>query len=86
MPVVSEFAGIEIYFYFNDHVPPHFHAKCNGAEALIGIEDNCVLKGSLPSGKLKLVLAWSELHRDELKATWEMVQNLHSPGRIKPLS
>lgn len=26
MPRISEFFGIFIYFYFEDHNPPHFHA------------------------------------------------------------
>ena len=35
MPVVSEFEGIEICLYFDDHLPPHFHAKYAGQEALV---------------------------------------------------
>lgn len=38
MPVVSEFEGIEICLYFDDHMPPHFHAKYAGQEALVEIE------------------------------------------------
>ena len=49
MPVVSEFEGIEICLYFDDHLPPHFHAKYNDNEALIDIESSCVLKGAMPS-------------------------------------
>lgn len=26
MPVISHFYGIAIKMYFNDHLPPHFHA------------------------------------------------------------
>ncbi len=37
MPVVSSFYGILIYFYFEDHNPPHFHARYNEYEALIDI-------------------------------------------------
>lgn len=33
MPVVSEFEGIEICLYFDEHLPPHFHAKYAGQEA-----------------------------------------------------
>ena len=29
MPVISDFLGIVIYMYFNEHNPPHFHAKYN---------------------------------------------------------
>ena len=85
MPVVSEFSGIEICLYFDDHMPPHFHAKYNNNEALIEIENSCVLKGALPSNKLKLVLAWSELHKDELKANWDKAKNMQLPQSIEPL-
>lgn len=33
MPIVSEFEGIEIYIYFDDHMPPHFHAKFSWNQA-----------------------------------------------------
>ena len=85
MPVVSEFEGIEICFYYDDHLPPHFHAKYSDKEALIDINNSCVLKGALPSNKLKLVLAWSELHKDELKTNWEKAKNLEQPLKINPL-
>ena len=26
MPVIARFYGIVIKLYFNDHLPPHFHA------------------------------------------------------------
>ena len=37
MPVVSRFFGIVIAFYWEDHLPPHFHAKYGGDEGLIDI-------------------------------------------------
>jgi len=27
MPIISRFLGIMISMYWNDHSPPHFHAK-----------------------------------------------------------
>jgi hypothetical protein len=35
MPCICQFFGIAIYMYFNDHSPPHFHAKYAGGEATI---------------------------------------------------
>ena len=46
MPIVSRFFGIAIAFYWEDHVPPHFHAKYSGAEAMIEIATGAVLPGS----------------------------------------
>jgi hypothetical protein len=31
-----------------------------------------LLEGSLPNNKLKLAIAWIELHRDELMANWHL--------------
>ena len=71
--------------YFDYHLPPHFHAKYNNFEALVEIETSCVLKGSLPSNKLKLVLAWSEIHKQELKDNWNLAKDMQLPRQITPL-
>lgn len=54
-------------------------------EALVDIENSCVLKGAIPSNKLKLVLAWAELHRQELLEGWNKAKNLELPAKINPL-
>ena len=48
MPRISQFFGIMIYMYYNDHLPPHFHAKHAEYEALIRIDTLAILKGELP--------------------------------------
>lgn len=85
MPLLSEFFGIKIYVYWDDHLPPHFHAEYNGEETLIDINKNCVLKGMLPANKLKLVLGWAEMHHDDLIACWEATKNHDMPHKIEPL-
>lgn len=57
VPQVSEFYGIKIYMYWNDHQPPHFHASYSGREVLIDIENGTVIQGLFPVAQLKLVLA-----------------------------
>ena len=66
-------------------MPPHFHAKYAGQEALVEIENSCVLKGAIPSNKLKLVLAWSELHKEELVEGWNKAKDMELPAEINPL-
>ena len=66
-------------------MPPHFHANYAGQEALVEIENSCVLKGAIPSNKLKLVLAWSELHKEELVEGWNQVKDMELPAKINPL-
>lgn len=85
MPLICEFFGIKIYMYWDEHVPPHFHAEYADQKALISIQDAVVLKGSLPSKPLKLVLAWCELHQDELFANWDSAMKHGEIQRINPL-
>lgn len=44
-----------------------------------------VIQGDLPRKQSKLVLAWAELHQDELMADWELVMNGEEPFKIRPL-
>lgn len=74
------------YYMFNDHVPPHFHAQYNGNQALIDIINCRVLKGYLPKRQLKLVLAWAEIHKDELMQNWELTNSGQPVYKIAPLS
>jgi hypothetical protein len=38
MPTISRFFGIVIAMYFDDHGPPHFHARHAGGNAKIRID------------------------------------------------
>lgn len=71
--------------YWNDNQPAHFHAKYGSLEALVDIEEGVVLNGALPARQLKLVLAWAELHRDELLQNWEKCRQHEMPARIEAL-
>ena len=66
MPTVCVFYGITIRMFFNDHAPPHFHARYGGLEATVDIEQLRVMQGELPRRALKLVLDWTEPHSAEL--------------------
>jgi len=86
MPLICEFFGIKIYMYWDEHIPPHFHAEYGALKALISIKDAVVINGSLPSRQLKLVLAWCELHQDELLVNWDAAMEHGEIHRIKPLN
>ena len=88
MPTISMFFGILILMFFRDtsrHHLPHIHARYQGAEAVVSIEDGTVLDGSLPPKQLKLVLAWIEIHKEELFVNWDLAVNGEAPFRIAPL-
>lgn len=84
MPRISEFYGIVIEMYFRDHPPPHFHARYGG-EAVIAIETGEVVAGSLPGRALRLVREWTEMHRDELNANWDLARARQALIPIAPL-
>lgn len=88
MPIISMFYGIIIRMYLIDsrhHSAPHFHARYAEFEASISIHDGEVLAGELPRKQLRLVQAWTELHRDELIADWELAVSGETPYKIAPL-
>jgi len=85
MPEISRFFGIIIRMYFNDHVPPHFHADYGANSIEITIETLEVLKGKLPNRVLGLVLEWASLHRNELRADWERARKGETLEPIQPL-
>ena len=86
MPLLCEFFGIKIYMYWEDHSPPHFHAKYNEYEIMVDIQKAVVLKGFFPSKELKLVLAWCEIYREDLILDWNLSKESKELIRIKPLS
>jgi len=84
MPVISRFYGIIIAMYFNDHNPPHFHAKYSGYEALFTF-DGSILEGELPNRATKFVQEWLSEHRAELEENWHKAQNGEPLNYIAPL-
>lgn len=85
MPTISMFYGIMIMMFFDEHNPPHFHAKYNEFKASIRIKDLAVLNGSLPPKALGLVIEWASLHKDELLQNWENAKLGKGLSQIKEL-
>jgi len=85
MPEICRFYGIIIQMFYNDHLPPHFHATYGEYRAKIFIDNLTVIDGELPRKGLNLVLDWAELHIDELKELWELARNEKELFKIEPL-
>jgi hypothetical protein len=88
MPEISRFFGIIIRMYIEaggPHHTPHFHAYYTEQVGIYGIEKIERLAGSLPTRQERLVLAWAELHKEELLADWQALQNGRPPVKIEPL-
>lgn len=88
MPTISMFYGILIKMFFRDiekHHTPHIHAEFQGSVAVYSITDGELLTGSLPPSKNKLVVAWIEIHKDDLLADWQLAVEGKKPFQIKGL-
>jgi hypothetical protein len=55
------------------HGLPHIHVQYGEQNAVYEIEEG------------RLVVAWIELHREELAADWQLAVNGETPFRIDPL-
>lgn len=64
---------------------PHIHIEFAEYKAVIAIENSEVLEGNFPNNKLKLVLAWIEIHKDELMANWNLAIEGNSIFKIEAL-
>lgn len=85
MPKISEFFGISIYMYYDDHDPPHFHARYGGVDAMIDIESGDVIHGQVSARLRRLVAEWATERREELRRDWELARQRRPLEWIEPL-
>lgn len=87
MPTICMFYGIIIRMYCGrtEHNPPHFHAYYQEFKALVNISTCEIMQGNIPSKQSKLIVAWAELHKEELLADWNLAINGENPFNIEPL-
>ncbi len=85
MPRISQFFGIIIAMYYDDHSPPHFHVKYAEHKAKVTIGTLEIAEGNLPRRAWGLVLEWAALHRAELWADWERAREGLPLEPIEPL-
>lgn len=88
MPVISMFYGLIVSMYYLDtkqHKLPHIHVRYGETEAVYEIPNGNLLEGSLPSGKHKLILAWIEIHKEDLMADWQLASAGNKIFSIEPL-
>ena len=84
MPVICRFLGIVIVMYYNDHEPPHFHAKYGEFEVTVELETG-VINGQFPPRALRHVLDWYDINIDELRLNWDLARRREPLQAIAPL-
>ena len=82
MPIISQFFGLIIRMYYDEHNPPHVHVEYHGKKALLDFTGN-IIHGSLNSKTAtKLIREWIDLHFNELENDWELAK---AGKDIKPI-
>ena len=84
MPVISRFYGITILMYFDDHQPPHFHARSGGFEVTVEIESGKIY-GPMPPRGLGLLREFTVLRRAELLDNWHRARLHDRLWPVEPL-
>jgi len=74
MPTIAYFYGIAIAMYYDDHNPPHFHAKYGGSKAVIRLSDGEVISGRLPPVARRIVREWALARQAELEENWRRMK------------
>ena len=76
MPIISSFYGIIIQMYFRDegkHKTPHFHAEYAEYSAVFDLKGKRI-DGKMPRKKINLIVAWAQIHEEELAAAWKAIK------------
>jgi hypothetical protein len=84
VPDISRFFGIVIRMFVEaggQHHRAHFHAYYQKHAAVFAIDTIECLGGSLPKAQQRLVEAWAEIHRSELRQGWDLLQSGQPPSR-----
>jgi hypothetical protein len=63
-----------MYYEFGRHQQPHFHARYGKFRASFTIEPPVLLAGTMPRKQQNLVVAWAEIHHQELIENWRRVE------------
>ena len=75
-------AGLKLWFWSNDHDPPHFHSKRSGeweVKVHFMLEPSAMIEVKwsnvkIPARTLKSLCSLAQNHRASLLAEWEEVQ------------
>jgi hypothetical protein len=84
MPTISRFYGIVVFINYNDHSPPHFHARYQDQEVTIEIQ-NGIVTGKMSRRALNMLFDWLDQHQDELLANWERAKERLPLLPVSPL-
>ena len=82
MPTIAYFYGIAIQMFYNDHAPPHLHARYGRARAIVRLSDGEIISGELPPLAARMVRDWTLARRAELEDNWRRARAHEALERI----
>jgi hypothetical protein len=87
MPEIARFYGIIIRIFYKSgrHQLPHIHAAYGEYLASYSIDPPALLAGTMPRKQQNLVIAWIELHQEELLENWQLISQDSPPNKIEGL-
>ncbi len=85
MPEICRFYGIVIFMNYNEHDPPHFHARYQDQEISIEIASG-IAQGKMSKRALRMLFEWAERYQPELMRNWQLAQAREPIEPIPPLS
>ena len=85
MPEICRFYGLVMTMYWNDHNPPHFHARYGDESVVVSIATLSILEGRMSPRALGLVIEWAAQHKEELIEDWDLAKKNQTPKKIDPL-
>jgi Domain of unknown function (DUF4160) len=71
--------------FFDDHEPPHFHARHADGSAKVRIDTLEMIESTLPPREERFVLVWAELDQYELLDNWSLARAGETLQEIEPL-
>ncbi len=85
LPELCRFGGISFHIY-QDHLPPHIHAKYSGIDMTIDIR-GCRIRSSerMPPRVMRDIREWVTLNEVELLKAWDVLWSGGKPSKIPPL-
>lgn len=85
MPEISRFYGIVVFMNYNDHNPPHFHARYQDQEVMIEIQTG-IVQGRMGRRALQMLFEWAGAHQEELMENWRRARERRPLEKIPPLA
>ena len=85
--IISLFYGIVITMSRTVEQPqqPQIRAHYQDSRVVMAVEQGEIISGDLPAKQMRLVLAWIEIHKENLMANWHLLSNGHRPITLNPL-